>query len=43
MPGEDLTFYQMTKLFQERHENVIGNGDNAGYQHFQAFSAFPVF
>ena len=30
--GNGLTLHQMTKF--DRTENIVGNGENAGYQHF---------
>ena len=32
---------QLVQLFFDRVENIVGKGENAGYQHFLLFSKFP--
>ena len=35
--GKELSVSQMTQFYFEKEENIVGKGENAGYQHFLLF------
>ena len=36
-PDDILNVAQMVQFFSDRVENIVGNGENADYQHFLLF------